>query len=583
MSERPSPTPIARLKSLFVDEVTRSLDPRSVFWFGLSVMFAVAFGGLALRQAFSGPYVLQDDWRHHVFWMARLVDSSLFPHDLIADYFQSVAPLGYATLYRIAAGLGVHPFLFARLIPIALGLIATVFCFGVSMNLLRVPFAGFVGSLLLNESLWMRNGLVSATPRAFIAPLLLAFMYFYLRNSIIFTLLTIALMGLFFPSTMFIALGVVCLGIFRLERWRIRFSRDRRDYLVCAASLAVAAMVLLPYALRSSGFGPVVTANEGRLMPEFLPGGRMVVFRQNFWGYWITGSHTGAFTSAVFAPFAICLGLLLPLAFLFPKQVPLIARVSSVGAALLSRILIASVAIFFAANILLFRLYLPSRFTTNSFRIVLALAAGISAVLILDAVFRSAGPIPGLSAAALLAIAIFLPFATGTVIDTRYKTGGEKALYEFLKSQPKDILIASLSDESNNIPIFAERSVLVSRETALPFHKGYYSQIRERVVDLIKAQYTPDLSELQSFLRKYGVTYLLIDREAFEPEYVHGDKWAMQYQPAARDAAASLKRGVQPALVGLLESCSVYQNDRLRLISAQCVLNTQPGSAALPQ
>ena len=53
---------------------------------------------------------MQDDARQHVFWMQRFIDSELFPHDLIADYFQSVAPTGYTTLYRIAAALGSIPF-----------------------------------------------------------------------------------------------------------------------------------------------------------------------------------------------------------------------------------------------------------------------------------------------------------------------------------------------------------------------------------------------------------------------------------------------------------------------------------------
>src|SRR5262245_26107305 len=172
-----------KLRSLLTTEVTRSFDPRTGFWFVLSLAFSVAFASRALQQAFSSPYVLQDDWRHHVFWMARFVEPGVFPGDLIADYFQSIAPAGYTALYKTMAIVGVDPFLLAKLLPMLLGLITTIFCFAVSMQILRVPAAGFVGSLLLNQSLWMRNGLVSATPRAFISPLLLAFMYFCLRRS----------------------------------------------------------------------------------------------------------------------------------------------------------------------------------------------------------------------------------------------------------------------------------------------------------------------------------------------------------------------------------------------------------------
>ncbi|HSB12122.1 MAG TPA: hypothetical protein VLM38_21730 [Blastocatellia bacterium] len=580
MSDRPNGNHLAKLEGLLLTEVTTPFDPRTLFWFGLSVAFAIAFGGRALQQAFTSEYILQDDWRHHVFWMARFLDPDLFPRDLLADYFQSVAPVGYATLYRAAAGVGLDPFLFAKLLPMALGLITTIFCFGASMRILRVPAAAFIGSLVLNQSLWMRNGLVSATPRAFIAPLFLAFIYFFLSRRALLVLASIALMGLFFPSTMFIALGSVLLQIFRLEARRIRFSRERRDYVLSAASLAVAALVLLPYAFRSSAFGPVVTANEARLLPEFLPGGRMVVFRQDFWGRWITGNHTGMFTSAVFSPFTICLGLLLPALMLLGKRVPLATRISN-AATLFPRVIIASLALFFAANALLFRLYLPSRFTTNSFRIVLAIASGITAVVLLDGLFRAVrSPTALVAGALLIAGALLLPFATGTVVDTRYKTGTNAGLYEYLTSQPKSVLIASLSDEANNLPIFTKRSVLVSRETALPFHKAYYSQVRDRVIDLIDAQYSADISELTSFIEKYGVTYLLVDRDAFSPEYLSRDKWIAQYQPATKEAVARLKQGVRPALSGLMETCSVYETEDMVLISAARVTAARAGHAS---
>ena len=507
--------------------------------------------------------------------MARFADPDLFPRDLVANYFQSISPIGYGTLYKTFARAGVDPFLFARILPMALGLITTAFCFGASLRILRVPPAAFIASLLLNQSLWLRNGLVSATPRAFIAPLFVAFLYFCLSRKLLLTVASIALMGLFFPSTMFIALGIVLLGIFRIKGRRLRLSRERRDYVVAGASLAVAAAVLLPYAFKSSTFGPVVTADEARLMPEFLPGGRMVVFRQNFWGRWITGNHTGMFASGVFAPFTICVGFLLPVVMLLPKRFPLAARISRIE--IFPRIILASLVIFIAANVLLFRLYLPSRFTTNSFRFVLAMAGGITAVALLDGLLRALGSrVARIAAAVVFAALVALPLATGPIVDTRYKTGTNPGLYEYLAGQPKDILIASLADETNNLPIFAKRSVLFSRETALPFHKGYYNQVRERVLDLVNAQYTGDLTELQSFIKKYAVDYLLVDRDAFAPEYVSRDKWITQYQPAARESVEKLKQGARPALADLMSSCSAYQSDEMVLISGECVMKATP-------
>jgi hypothetical protein len=603
IADSPNPSSTAPWLRFLIDPVSRAFDFRTVFWLVLSLVFSMVYASRAMRQAFSGPYVLQDDWRHHVFWMLRYVDHEAFPHDLIADYFQSLAPAGYAMLYRAAASLGIEPYVFGKLLPMALGLITTGLCFAVSMQLLRVPAAGFASALLLNQSLWMRNGLVSATPRAFISPLFLGFMFFLLRGSLLPTLAMIALMGLFFPSIVFIAVGVVLLRVvqgpvgaalrgrpslaqraprsganaerrpykrFHWENIRPRLSREGRDYAVCGAALAVAALVLLPYALNTSGFGPVVTAAEARMMPEFLPKGRMVVFRQGFWSYWFTGSHTGMFSSGLLAPITMCLGFLLPLMFVFQRRFPLMTRISKSIEAF-PRIILASVAIFLAAHLLLFRLYLPSRFTVSSFRILFALAAGISAIVLLDAVFHWARERSSVAAAAagLLGVVLIL---YPVEVDSRYKTGTAPQLYEFLAQSPKDSLVAALSGETDNLPIFAGRSVLVARETALPFHKGYYGQIRQRAIDLINAQYSADVAELQSFIRKYGVGYLLVDREAFTPEYLAHDKWIMQYQPAASEAIGRLSQGVEPALLRLLDRCSVLETNGMVLVSAECVL-----------
>jgi len=258
--------------------------------------------------------------------------------------------------------------------------------------------------------------------------------------------------------------------------------------------------------------------------------------------------------------------------FVFRRGFPLVSRISK-GIDTFPKVIVASVVIFLAAHLLLFRLYLPSRFTVSSFRILFALAAGISAIVLLDAVIHRARDrswVALVSAALLGAVLILYP----TEVDSRYKTGEAPRLYEFLANQPKDTLVAGLPDETDNLPIFAGRSVLVARETALPFHKNYYGQIRQRAIDLINAQYTADLAELQGFIRNYGVTFLLVDREAFTPDYVARDNRIMQYQPAASEATARLKEGVEPALFKLMDQCSVLETNGMVLVSAECILKS---------
>ncbi len=141
--------------------------PPTKFWFYLSLTLAIICGILGIIPAFSHQYVVQDDARSHVFWMARFLKPELFPNDIIADYFQSVAPKGYTYFYQLFSLIGIPPLLLNKFLPIILGLITTAYCFGVAIQILPVPLAGFLSTLFLNQNLWLKDDLISATPEHF--------------------------------------------------------------------------------------------------------------------------------------------------------------------------------------------------------------------------------------------------------------------------------------------------------------------------------------------------------------------------------------------------------------------------------
>jgi hypothetical protein len=497
-----------------------------------------------------------------------------------------MAPYGYSALYRLMSLLGVDPLLLNKLLPLALGLVTTAYCFGLTLQLLRVPSAAFISALLLNQSLWMQDDLISATPRAFFYPLMLAFLYYLSRRSWLPCLAALALQGLFYPSSVFISVGILILRLFEWRSGRPRLTQNRRDYLFCGIGLAVSALVLLIYALKSSGFGPVVMASEARTMPEFSPKGRMRVFHEGFWEYWVSGQNTGLIPVSSLLPVTVCSSLLLPILMRYPNRFPLIKKISA-NVKLLAHLALASVFMLFAAHLLLFKLYLPNRYTQHSLRIILCVAGGITLAVILDAVFHFADKgsearstwrkLLAVGVVVLLAMTLMLyPGTPKEFMHTNYRVGREPQLYEFFSSQPKSILIASLAREADRIPVFSKRSNLVSWECSLPFHKGYYSEMRQRAIDLINAQYSSDLSELQSFVRKYGIDFVLVDRRAFEPDYLTSDKWIRLYQPAANDAAARMKQGSAPALEKLIERCSEFETEDHIVIASECILKASP-------
>ncbi|MEH1841783.1 MAG: hypothetical protein V7L20_24305 [Nostoc sp.] len=208
---------------------------------------------------------------------------------------------------------------------------------------------------------------------------------------------------------------------------------------------------------------------------------------------------------------------------------------------------------------------------------VLAIAAAISIILILDATFRWSrengkqffilGTIIILGAGL-----VFYPssFSLKVFPKTLYVEGKVTTLYNFLQKQPPNIVIASTSEEADNIPIFAQRTILVGKEYALPFHTKYYAQFSKRMIDLLNAQYTEDINQVKDFIQKYHVTFWLLERSAFHSEYITKNTWLQQYQPAAQQANANLQKAL-PVLATLMNSCAVFETDNLVLLKTECI------------
>lgn len=558
----------------------QSKESSWVFWFVLSCLSPLYYGIISLINAFSHPYLIQDDARQHIFWMHRFVDPTLFPNDIIADYFQTINPGGYEAFYHLIAKLGIEPLLLAKLLPIALGFITSAYCFGVVMQLFPVPFGAFLTTLILNQGLWMRDEIITGTSRAFLYPLFLAFIYYLLKKSFIACMISVALQAVFYPPLALVESGTLLMRLVQWENGKLQLSRQRSPYLFGLIGAGLAIALILAFFPNLSAFNPMVTAAQMQTMPEFGAGGRLGYFNQDFWQTWISGD------SAIFPRFVPPIILLSILFRVFRRRSPLSHLVSK-KITLLRDLLYASLCLFLLAHILLPRLYFPSRFTGHSFWFAMVITTGIGITLELEK-FRvgllqqNLNDVKVKVAIALATIFILadllIPFIPSVFLKGQSQIiGGAPKIYQFFAQQPKDILIASLAEEVDNIPAFSKRSILVSKEYALPFHLGYYNQIRQRAIDLINAQYSPSLLVLQAFIRKYNIDFFLIDRNAFQPEAILNNpglkNWLMQFQPATNEAIARLQKQEKLAIGPLIKPCTVLKANNLFVLEAQCLLS----------
>ncbi|MEM9768071.1 MAG: hypothetical protein AAF892_09355, partial [Cyanobacteria bacterium P01_D01_bin.71] len=556
-----------------------------------SLAIALCYGWLALQQAFAGEYVVQDDARQHVFWMQRFLAPDMFPNDLIADYFQEAAPLGYAAFYQLGAILGVSPLFLSKILPLFLSLITVGLVYEISWALLPVPLGSIIAAVSFSQSVWYSSEHASATPRAFLYPILFAFIYFLMRQKYVMTLVSIILQSLFYPQVSLVCLGALAVRLVGWKNRRFWWSKSHVNYALFAVSFCAIAGILL-YASGQSDFGPVISRAEAMVMPEFQANGRNEFFNDGlyFWLY----DRGGLFHQRGFTPATLVAGALLPILLWLPTNRERRSQICP-QVWVLIQLLVASIGLFFLAHLVLFKLHLPNRYSSHAIRAILGVTCGVSWVIILDNLAALLATIwrrkkthseNKISQSPVLRQAIFLSLAT-TLIGVLlaypalffdpfprvgyYNFSDSAKLFEYYAAQPQDTVVASLSPSSGNIPMFSGRTVLVSPEHALAYHTGYYSEFSQRVEDLIEAQFTDKPALLSKVISTYEIDSWLLDNSAFWAEYISTYSWLMQYQPIADNMIQQLENGSQPVLQKSILTCTSISTDTWTALDAKCV------------
>lgn len=521
------------------------------------------------------PGVIQDDARQHVFWMQRLADPALFQGDLFADYFASQAPIGYVGIYR-ALMLVVDPIVASKLLPPILGLVAAAFTYLLVAKIQPSPHAAFLAAILDGWYVWQYDDLPTGSPRALLLPLTVVLLWSLASGHRWLPVAIVGLAATIYPSAA--ALGVALIGgrLLRLDGWLPRLDLDRRVWQTCGLAAGLALVLLAPAVLGGSAYGPAVDGRMARELAEFGPGGRNAFFNPDPYVYWIASYRSGL-DLRVRDPVLGGVPLLYELAALaltFPLAAMLgdaCARAKLAPAAgVLVQILMASFGLFFAAHLLLFRLYLPARFVAWTVPLVLAIAAGIGLALALDWLARRLAPAHWAAVATALTLLPAVALVTyPAAYDGNFVRDRVPAITEYLRTLPPDAVVAGVPAEADSVPALAGRPVVTNREYALAYHQGYYNDVRQRTLDSIDAYYAESPGRVAEFAARYHVQVFLVNRLAFEPETAV-DAWAGEFEPYTSTVLGSLRRSGRYALLDAARRCGVLTEGGVTVVPASC-------------
>ncbi len=529
----------------------------------------------------ANPLIFNDDVRIIIFPYFHDGDAALFNNDPISHYFTSLDPLGFRTVYFLAAKLW-DAAAFSKLLPyllLALLLVAVA----ATANKLGGKAAAF-GALALAlgcDVFLARMG--GGLARAFAYPLIACAAAALALGRAWWLAALVVLAAAFYP-VIAVIVGLSLAGMLLLLRRddagdAASWSLKRRLVFLTATALA-AAVVLAPMALALRPFGAQITPAMVLQYPEAGPGGRLggedrppfpsfvdaapgYIRKAVFGGgkpvvesarKWLDSAPDRSRREALFELVVVVIGFGW-------------ARLASQRAEARRVLLLLAAAI--TGHLISLplnpRFFLPQRYVVYTVPLL--------AIILIAPAFRGLLPFGSdrPRAKRLIPVAVLgCNIALVALVGSRGSSNAglditvrprEKALYDAIARLPKDALVAGWPPEMDNVPYVARRKILLSQETMMPFHTGFTLMMRERMRALIAAYFATTPEPLLRLRDKFGVTHLVVNLGYLRrpPRY---------FRPFESDigAAFSRARGRRFEVEQQLANASVYRDGSIVIL-----------------
>ena len=470
---------------------------------------------LAHFPALTNPLIINDDVRQQIYWMQQWQDPALFPGDFLTGYARAYVTWGVTGLYWLASWL-VSPLVFSKLLPGFLFVFLALCLFRIGTNLSDRPLGWTMVACLWLMPFFLDN-LAGGLARAFAAPLLALFWLGWQARRPWVMGGALLLQALFIPYIFLMAAPASLLA------WLLaRLGRDHPPPFPARAAhfvllgLGAGLVIAMNLQFSAGGYGPLVSAQEMVNHPEFYAHGRYPILPEAslLWEFISPWEFIPPFQE--WGPVAgglTCAGLLALLAVGFRRLDWPAWRQALKPAGYLG---LSSLVLYFLARLFLLKLFVPDRYllyTLNLFT-CLFLALGLKTALRVERWPRHLAVLVLVAAAGLGAWRLH---GVGLKDYSAYR-----AVYTALAGTPKDVLIAGHPNLMDAIPTFAQRRAFATYELAHPWSRGYWTQLKPRLVDLFTAYYAADTQEVVAFCRKYGIAYLIVDDRHFTPAFLKG-------------------------------------------------------------
>jgi hypothetical protein len=587
-------------------------DLESALAFGACLVAAVVISWRLLS-----PDVYSDDAFVHQYWMWHWRDAALFNDPLTHALRESARYTdGYQALFWVATRF-LNPITFGEWLGIVLMALSGWLVFLIVREHTSWRPAGWIAGALFLGLIDIHR-FYGGFQRAFIQPLVLLAVLLLLRRRPLVAAIVAAVGGLFYPPAALLAVAIICFCAVTWEGRRPHLDRRGAIAALVAGALALVA-VLLPEALRG-GAPAELSVDMARRFPEFGQFGTLHFFESDPIAY-LTQNRSGfdlRGSGSILLIAAVALLILRPANARLLRQ-PVWAMP------------IVSLVVFTVAQLVLFKLYLPHRYTYPIVAFC-AIAVGVClkptwdavwarrhAVLVAFGVLLGPAIVTGLAiwvfplgpqnpwddathtaaiataagsvvvaalaavllrgnaARASVAAALTGVLLTGLIVfvPERYERGTDCDVgptIQFLAAQPKDAIIAADPIDAKCLPATTKRAVVISTQLAPAYERDYFLMGRRRMFDTLDAMYGDSREKIVDLARKYGATLLWVRRGAIQREMRHDDpRWRDWEQPYGRYVNDLLRDGRRPASLDLPDRCLRFRDGPSEVYSISCI------------
>jgi hypothetical protein len=541
-------------------------------WLLIVVVLGAVAGARALVEAFPDPLTIPDDARQFIFWMSEWRDADLYRGDFVADYWRSVSPWFFSSVYRVFDLAGINPATASRLLPAILYPLVGIFAYRFARTIADDGSVACLGAAVLMIALVVEDDVVSATPRAFAPLFFLIFLDGLARRSIGQVVAGLFCLGGTYPSVAVV--GVSVLGVAFIDFSRRKIDVSWRNLAFVGAGVAAAIAAFLPFAGAVARFGPTATPETAKQFGDFAPNGRTAVFGEdgtidffcNFRMGLIPGCDGVDSLSFWLAIFGIAAA----------PTILLVMHVRSrgkSGSAIPFAVGLAG-AVWFALSVAVaFKLYLPNRYLMRTLPVVVAMPYGILIGLaVRDGIVRVfSGRTRQRVEVAAAFVGLVAIFAFVAIQPPRgYKTWDNPRLSAALASLPAGTMVAGLVGDTDYVPSLTENRVLFSRELSAGYQLGYHRQIEARMRDMIEAELTSDEAVLAEKLAAHQIDVYLIASDSLADARID-PRYAGNLRDFIEEKSADL--GDAPtALSRLAPECREGIFNGVEVLDAQCLI-----------